>query len=163
MAAAFPTAGRLLGIDFGTVRIGLAISDQGQRLASPLCVHQRGPDQQTAGYFRQVIADQQIVGLVVGLPIHNSGAASQKSRQAIRFARWLEVETAKPVVLFDERFTTALARQLLQQANLSGKKRKARLDKIAAQVLLAAYLESPHQAVPLDRADTATDSLEDHP
>jgi len=145
-----PAAGRLLGVDYGTVRIGLAISNLDQTLASPLEVYHRQEARRMSRFFLDLMAAEQIVGLVVGWPIHTSGAASEKSRESEAFARWLREQTQRPVVLFDERYTTALAREILNHSNLSGKKRRERLDKIAAQVLLSAYLETPDKARPLD-------------
>lgn len=144
-----PRSGRLIGVDFGTVRIGLAVSDPGQRLATPLEVYRRRSLRLDANFFLELNRREQATGWVVGLPIHTSGGESQKSGEARKFAFWLQEVSQIPVVLFDERFTTAIARDLLNQTSLSGKKRKERLDKIAAQVLLAAYLEAPAQALPL--------------
>lgn len=151
-----PCPGRLLGVDFGTVRIGLAISDVEQKISSPLDVYHRQPATRMAQYFRELLGLERVVGLVVGLPIHTSGQASEKSRQATDFAIWLHDATQVPVVLYDERFTTALARELLGQTNLSGKKRKERLDKIAAHVLLGAYLEAPDKALSIQSVSGGT-------
>lgn len=140
--AAIPTEGRLAGIDFGTVRIGVAITDAGQRLASPLEVYQRRTPDLDDVYFCQLVELESIVGFVVGLPVHMSGDESEKSKQARQFGRRLGNVTSRPVTFFDERLTTALAREVLGQSGLSGKKRKAQLDKLAAQILLSAYLES---------------------
>lgn len=143
------TSGRLGGIDYGTVRIGVAISDPGQSIASPLEVYQvRSPDL-NAKYFRRLAETEKLVGWVVGLPVHMSGDHSDKSREAMAFGNWLSQETELPVVWVDERFSTARAREILNQSNLSGKKRKAQLDKIAAQVLLTTYLESDRDRVVL--------------
>lgn len=142
---ALPSQGRLAGIDFGTVRIGVAISDQGQTISSPLEVYKRRKESLDGKYFKQLVAAEQIVGFVVGLPVHLSGDASEKSREAIAFGKWLTTATEIPVVWFDERFTTAMAREVLNQSSMSGKKRKAQLDKMAAQILLTAFLESGGQ------------------
>lgn len=155
-ASRLPCPGRLLGVDFGTVRIGLAISDVEQKISSPLDVYHRQPAARMAQYFRDLLAAERVVGMVVGLPIHTSGQASEKSRQATNFAIWLLDSTQVPVVLYDERFTTALARELLGQTNLSGKKRKERLDKIAAHVLLGAYLEAPDKSLSIQSVSGGT-------
>ncbi|MBL8889296.1 MAG: Holliday junction resolvase RuvX [Planctomycetaceae bacterium] len=163
-AKPLPCPGRLLGVDFGTVRIGLAISDFEQRLSSPLDVYHRQSNVRMAQYFRELVVAERIIGVIVGLPVHASGHASEKSREATQFARGLMATTQLPVVLYDERFTTALARDLLSQSNLSGKKRKERLDKIAAHVLLSSYFEAPDRAIALDdSAEGAikTSSLDD--
>jgi putative Holliday junction resolvase len=149
-------AGRVVGIDYGTVRIGLAVSDPERRWSSPLTVYARQSNSKMSIYFRELFSQERAVGAVVGLPLHTSGAISEKAHEAIEFARWLEQTLQLPVLLYDERFTTALARELLQSSGLSGKKRKERLDKIAAHVLLTAYLESPERAVRWDDLKAAS-------
>lgn len=134
--------GRLAGIDYGTVRIGVAVTDPGQRIASPLAIYNRQDESADAGYFRRLVAQQEIVGFVVGLPVHLDGRESQKSIEARQFGQWLQQTTGVSVVFFDERFTTAEAEQLLAGAELTKKQRKARLDKLAAQILLTAFLEA---------------------
>jgi putative Holliday junction resolvase len=134
--------GRVAGIDFGTVRIGIAISDPDRTIASPLENYtRRGPDQD-ARRFRRLVDEENISLFVVGLPVHLSGLESQKSLEARKFGKLLEEITGVPVVFFDERFTSVEAEQHLIGADMTRKKRKERLDKIAAQILLAAYLES---------------------
>jgi putative Holliday junction resolvase len=76
------------------------------------------------------------------LPVHLDGRESQKSIEARAFGKWLQEVTGVPVEFFDERFTSHEAQQILGGAELSKKKRKARLDMLAAQIMLASYLES---------------------
>ncbi len=135
-----PTQGRLAGIDFGTVRIGLSLSDRSQTWVTPLATYSRRGDRQDIHYFRQLVAQEQIVGWVIGLPIHCSGDESQKSAEARRFAAWLGEQTSLPVALFDERFTTAEARQLLNETQLSPQKKRQRLDGLAAHLILSHFL-----------------------
>jgi putative Holliday junction resolvase len=142
MGNAEGTSGRLAGIDYGTVRIGIAITDPGQRIASPLVNYTRQDLTGDAGYFRRLALQEQIVGFVVGLPVHLDGRESQKSIEARQFGQWLQETTGVSVVFFDERFTTAEAEQILAQGELTKKQRKARLDKLAAQILLTAFLEA---------------------
>jgi putative holliday junction resolvase len=146
----FPATGRLAGIDFGTVRIGIAISDASRVLASPLDNYNRRSLEADADYFRRLTEQEQIVGFVVGLPVHSSGRESQKSEEARRFGQWLRDVTGRPVKFHDERFTTVQANQLLEGAELTKKKRKKRLDKVAAQIILASFLEchSHHSDTP---------------
>jgi putative Holliday junction resolvase len=80
------------------------------------------------------------------LPIHISGDESQKSREARKFGQWVNERTGLPVAFFDERYTSTQAEALLLDAELTKKRRKERLDKLAAQILLAAYLESSRAA-----------------
>ncbi|MCP4095897.1 MAG: Holliday junction resolvase RuvX [Planctomycetaceae bacterium] len=141
-----PSEGRLLGIDYGTVRVGVAISDPSQTIASPLETYTRRNIKLDASYFIDLVKLEKIVGLVVGLPVHMSGDESEKSREAVRFGKWLQQSTERPVIWVDERYTTSMAREMLSHSPLSGKKRKAQLDKLAAQILLATYLESGAEA-----------------
>ena len=139
---ALPAIGRLAGIDFGTVRIGIAVSDHDQIIASPLETYQcRSPEHDSA-FFKQLVIRESLCGFVLGLPVHMSGDESQKSEQARVFGAWLSKQTDLPIAWMDERYTTARAREFLSKSGLSGKARKARLDKIAAQVILSTYLDS---------------------
>ena len=137
-----PRTGRLAGIDYGTVRIGVAVTDPDQRLASPLENYTRRGDALDSVWLVQLSRDERLVGFVVGLPVHTDGQESRKSIEARQFGTWIHVTTGLPVVYFDERFTSAHAESLLLEAGLTSKRRKERLDKLAAQIMLAAYLES---------------------
>ncbi len=134
--------GRLVGIDFGTVRVGIAISDVEQTLASPYENYTRRGVEHDASFFRRLATEEQVARFVVGLPVHLDGRESEKSREARRFGQWLAETTGVPVEFFDERFTSVEAEGLLLEAGMTRKRRKQRLDMIAAQILLGAYLES---------------------
>lgn len=134
--------GRLAGIDYGTVRIGIAITDSRQTLASPYENYQRRDPQRDAERFQRLATEEGIRTFVVGLPVHLDGRESQKSIEAREFGKWLQEVTGIPVQFFDERFTSHEAEQILGGAELTKKKRKARLDMLAAQIMLASYLES---------------------
>ncbi len=136
-----PDVGRLAGIDFGTVRIGVAVTDREQKFASPLANYTRRGEVADTAYFQRLVSDEQIVAFVVGLPVHLDGRESQKSSQATQFGVWLQEKTGLPVVFFDERFTTVEAEQMLAAAEFTKKQRKSRIDKLAAQILLASFLE----------------------
>src|SRR5438270_1214934 len=138
--------GRLAGIDFGTVRIGIAVTDPERRLASPLENYTRRGEAADAAFFKRLAAEERIVRFIVGLPIHLDGRESQKSSEARKFGEWLGQVTGVPVEFFDERFTSTEAERYLAAAKLTKKKRKARLDKLAAQILLTAYLESGEES-----------------
>jgi putative Holliday junction resolvase len=144
----FPPQGRLAGIDYGTVRIGVAVSDPERILASPFEIYSRRSPQADAEYFRRLVREERIVGFVVGLPVHGSGEESQKSKEARQFGQWLHETIGVPVRFSDERYTSVQAEQSLREAKLSRQKRKQRLDKIAAQMILAAYLESSSPSKP---------------
>jgi len=104
--------------------------------------------------MQRLAADEGIVLFVVGLPVHLDGRESQKSREAREFGQWLEHVTGVPVNFFDERFTTSEAEGLLLGAGMTRKRRRNRRDMLAAQILLAAYLEGrgggPQPPGPLD-------------
>jgi putative holliday junction resolvase len=137
-----PAAGRIAGIDFGRVRIGIAISDPQRTLASPYENYtRRGPEGDTRR-FRRLVAEEGVVLFVVGLPVHLDGQESQVSHEARRFGLWLAEITGVPVEYFDERFSTSEAHELLKDAGMKHRHRKRRLDMLAAQVMLGAYLES---------------------
>lgn len=134
--------GRIAGIDYGTVRIGIAISDPAGSFASPLENYTRRGEAADRARFRRLAAEEHLARFVVGLPVHLDGSESAKSVEARAFGLWLQEATGVEVEFFDERFTTHEAQVLLSDMQLSKKKRKARLDKLAAQIMLTAYLES---------------------
>ncbi len=133
---------RLLGIDYGTVRIGLAITDADRIIASPLEIRERQGVEKDSGYFRALVEREQIGGLVVGLPLHTTGREGTKAEEARAYGAWLGGLTGLPVVYADERFSTAFAESALWAAGLTHKKRKARRDAVAAQIMLQAFIEA---------------------
>lgn len=137
-----PREGVLLGIDFGTKRVGISVSDMYQKYSSPLHNYQRQGREADERFFRKLAEEFRPVGLVVGLPIHLSGDESEKSQEARRFAKWVSKTMSLPVAFQDERFSSAQAQQLLLQADFTSKQRKERLDKLAAQILLQAFLDA---------------------
>ena len=120
--------------------------DPDQRLASPLENYTRRGQAADARWLTRLVQAERIAGFVVGLPVHTSGDESQKSREARQFGDWVAKTTSLPIEFFDERYTTAHAEALLLDADLTKKRRKQRLDKLAAQILLAAYLESSRES-----------------
>jgi putative holliday junction resolvase len=137
---------RVAGIDFGTVRIGIALADLEVCIAGPYDNYTRRSLALDAEYFRRLARDERIDRFVVGLPVHLSGQESQKSNEARDFGKWLHETTSVPVEFFDERFTSSEAESHLLAADLTKKQRKARLDKLAAQIMLAGWLESSGKA-----------------
>jgi putative Holliday junction resolvase len=129
-------------VDYGTVRVGLAVSDPDRKFASPLTTYERQGREADAAWFRALVASEEVVGLVVGLPVHLDGREGQKAQEARAFGKWLREATGLSVAFFDERFTTAQAESALWEAGLTHKKRKQRRDRVAAQILLQAYLDA---------------------
>lgn len=136
-----PTEGVLIGLDYGSKRIGIAISTRNQTIASPLENFTRINLESDAKYLALVAADYQAVGLVVGLPVHMSGDEGEQALEARRFGEWAANATGLPVCFWDERYTSSIAEMYLQQADLSEKKRKGHRDKVAAQVMLQSFLD----------------------
>ena len=134
--------GRLLGVDTGTVRVGLAVSDPDRKIASPLTTHQRQNAEKDAEYYCKLVVEEAIAGLVVGLPVHTDGREGAKAAEARAYGAWLEKVTGLPVVYFDERFTTMEAESSLWNAGLTHKQRKQRRDRVAAQMMLQGYLDA---------------------
>jgi putative Holliday junction resolvase len=142
-------AGKLLGVDSGRVRVGLAVSDPDRKFAFPLATYtRRGADPDSA-YFRDLVKEEGVAGLVVGLPVHLDGREGEKAVEARAFGAWLAGVTELPVVYFDERFSTVQAESALWDAGLTHKQRKARRDKVAAQMFLQAYLDGGCPADPV--------------
>lgn len=144
----FPSTGRLAGIDFGEVRVGIAVSDPGRIIASPWETYTRRNAQVDAEYFRQFVAQERIVGFVVGLPVHMSGEESPKSREARNFAQWLGEVTGLPICFQDERYSTAEANRQLADAHSGRKQKKQRRDMLAAQMILTGFLEASSRGPP---------------
>ena len=139
----FPSQGRLLGLDFGTKRLGVAVSTFEQTIASPLQNYTRQGETADARLLIDLVKEYGIAGLVIGLPVHMSGDEGQKARESREFGEWAGKTTGLPIHFWDERFTTAMAEQHLMAAQMTSKQRKARLDKLAAQIMLKSFLEAP--------------------
>jgi putative Holliday junction resolvase len=133
---------RLLGVDYGSVRVGLAVSDSERKIAFPLTTYERRDMEHDTAYFVQLVDQEQVGQLVVGLPVHLSGHEGPKAGEARAFGRWLAEITGLPVLFWDERFTSVEAENALWSAGLTHKKRKARRDRVAAQILLQSYIDA---------------------
>ncbi len=134
--------GRILGLDFGLRRVGGAISDPGRVIASPLEVYERKNDALDARHYRELVLEQEIERIVVGLPVHTSGREGQLAGLARHWGAWLASATGLPVTFTDERYTSVEADNLMIQSGLKRQKRKDLRDKLAAQILLQAYLDT---------------------
>jgi putative Holliday junction resolvase len=132
----------VLGVDYGTVRIGLAVSDPDRKFAFPLTTYTRRNSQVDEKFFRDLAVEQNTGEIVVGLPIHLSGVEGQKAAEARAFGAWLSKLLGCAVVYWDERFTTVEAEKHLLDAGLTNKRRKARRDRVAAQIMLQSYLDA---------------------
>jgi putative Holliday junction resolvase len=131
---------RILAVDFGDSRTGLAISDTLGMLASPLSViHEKDMDacvQKVAQAVKENTAEQ----VVVGNPLNMNGTAGPRSEKAHLFADKLRALVSVPVVMWDERRTTVAAHNIMNELNRRGKKRKETIDAAAAALILENYL-----------------------
>ena len=133
-------AGRVLGLDLGGARIGVALSDPNRRVAIPLGTVRAGPpdDIRTIG---SLVHEHAVVQLVVGLPLKLSGDRGEAAVAAEAFADALRQAFGLPVALQDERLSTVEAHRGLAAAGASGRDRKRVVDRSAAAVILQAYLD----------------------
>lgn len=150
--------GRILAIDFGTRRVGAALSDPRGVIASPLETYERRTPALDAAHYKRLVEEEGIDRIVVGLPLHTSGGEGTSADLARAFGRWLDEVTGRPVTFFDERYTSVEADSILGTAGLGKKDRKAKRDMIAALVLLQSFLDagSPSTelpSMPLDDRD----------
>lgn len=132
---------RILAVDLGKVRTGLAICDEGELLASPLLVVQEYDQQRLLERILQVIAQEKPQALVVGLPKNMDGSEGESAQRCRAFAAELERCSGLPVALQDERGTTITAHGYLNRTDTRGKKRKAVVDAVAATIILQDYLD----------------------
>jgi putative holliday junction resolvase len=142
--SALPDTGRLLAIDLGEVRIGLALSDPGQVVASPAETLQVPRDQDGPALTALInaAARHEAVGLVVGYPKRLDGREGAAAGRARWFAEQLHERTGLPVLLWDERFTTTEAERVMLGQDASRAERRESIDRVAAAVLLQGVLES---------------------
>jgi putative Holliday junction resolvase len=138
-----PSTGRILGIDWGQVRIGLALSDETQTLASPLETLQRRAGKRfPMPRFLELTALHQPIGVVVGLPLSTEGEEGSAAASARELAEAVGRRSGLPVELWDERMSTARALGAIRQQEGSTRGRKADVDALAAAVLLQHFLDA---------------------
>jgi putative Holliday junction resolvase len=133
---------RILAVDYGEKRIGLAISDELCITASPLMTLTRRNDDETVRQIAQLASKLRVAQIVIGLPRRTDAQEGEVERRVKAFAEKLRQRVSVPVVLFDERFTTRVAEQVLLEADLSRRKRKQVRDRLAAVILLQSFLEA---------------------
>lgn len=134
---------RYLGIDYGTKRIGLAVGDSEGRLVTPLRMVQPGPALEAQ--VRAVLAaaaEYEIDGFVVGLPLNMDDTEGPQAKLTRAFGDALAGAAHLPVHYYDERLSSCAAEELLLDAELTRKKKRGRIDSVAAQVMLQGFLES---------------------
>ena len=133
------TTGRILGVDFGEARTGLAVSDVSRLLASGLGNIPGGGLEKTAARIMEAVAEHRAVAVVLGLPVNMNGTEGPRAARARELAALLEKHL--PVYLMDERMTTMAAARFLNETNTRGKKRKGVIDTLSAQIILQNALD----------------------
>ena len=138
---ALPQGGALLGFDLGTQTIGTAFCDAGWRFASPGKTLRRGKFGADKALIEELIAQRAVRGIVIGLPINMDGSEGPRSQSSRAYARNLSV-LGLPLLLWDERWSTASAEGALIAQDMSRAKRASRIDAAAAAVILQAAIDA---------------------
>lgn len=133
---------RILGLDPGTKRIGVAVSDELKMIATPLECLPAEPFRAVVARLQQLIQDRQVERIVVGLPRNMDGTYGPAAARVQEFVAALQQNLQVPIQTWDERLTTVLADRFLRQGQVRGAQRKAKLDKTAAALLLQSYLDA---------------------
>lgn len=134
---------RVLGVDLGSKRIGIAISDPSRTIASPLTMIPRsGSSRRDHAAIAALAAEEEVTTIVVGLPLNMNGTVGPAAQAAIKEAQALATVVNMPVITFDERRTTVTADRALMEGGIGAQARRKLVDKVAAAVMLQAWLDS---------------------
>ena len=136
------SAGKILSVDFGDTRTGLAVSDISRILASGIGYVSPGGIEKTADEVSKIAREQKAAAIIVGLPVNMDGSEGSRAARCRKFASMLsERLEGIPVAMFDERMTTMTASRYLNETNTRGKKRKTVIDTLSAQIILQNCLD----------------------
>ncbi|MES1981341.1 MAG: Holliday junction resolvase RuvX [Pseudomonadota bacterium] len=135
--------GTFLAFDFGIKRIGVAVGNSISRTAQPLTTLHGEQNEQRFASIQTLIQEWQPAALIVGLPSNDDGTPHELTRLCRRFAQRLKGRFKLPVILVDERYTSAAASSQLAEIGIRGIRQKPLLDQVAAQQILQAYFEEP--------------------
>lgn len=135
-----PRKGRVLGVDYGTRRVGLALSDSARTVALPYRTLPAGP--QLLDAIAAVVEREGVVEVVVGLPLGLRGQETERTREVRAFAEKLQARLGIPVHLVDERLTSLEAERRLREAGRKPSREKHRVDQVAAMLILESFLRS---------------------
>ena len=133
---------RILAVDHGEKRIGLAISDPTGTIANPLKVVQHVSRVIDAAQVAEIAGDNQVELIVIGQSFDEEGRPNLAGRRAARFGEALKTQTQIPILMWDESFSTQSARAARLEMGVSRKKRAGHLDELAATIILQSYLET---------------------
>jgi len=147
---------RILALDPGTKRIGVALSDELGWTAQPLETYERKTLPADLAHIKDLITRHEVKAVVVGLPVRLDGQIGLAAQQVQEFIKRLQEVIDLPIIAWDERLTTRSAEELLIAADVSRKKRKGVVDRVAAALLLKSYLE--HLSAPTPGEDLSPDA-----
>ena len=133
---------RYLGIDYGTKRVGLAISDETGQIAFPLCVLDNSGQRRVAGEINRIAGERQVGALVLGLPLNLDGSKGLAAENVEHFADILKQYVTIPLAFWDERLSTRIAERAMIEGGLSRMRRKQSIDQATAQIILQSYLDA---------------------
>jgi putative Holliday junction resolvase len=142
LRAALPHGGVLLALDLGTKTIGTAFCDAGWRFASPGRTLQRGKFGTDRAVMAALVAERAVKGVVIGLPLNMDGSEGPRAQASKAYARNLSLALGLPILLWDERWSTASAEGALIAQDISRAKRAERIDAAAAAVILQAAIDA---------------------
>ncbi|MBN1858100.1 Holliday junction resolvase RuvX [Candidatus Bipolaricaulota bacterium] len=137
---------RYLGIDYGRKRIGLALSDEDEILASPLPLFERKRPGAELQFLDSLAKQHDVGGFVIGLPKNMDGSLGPMAQEVMRFSAELRRITGRPVIMIDERRTSFEAERILVAADLSRKRRRKVQDSVAAVLILQRHLDQQRPA-----------------
>jgi putative holliday junction resolvase len=143
-----PPGGRILAMDVGKRRIGLAISDELGLTAQGLPTLERTRIRDDLDYLAALAADKSVGLILMGEPKHMSGGNTRQADYTREFAMRMKERTGLPIQFWDERLTTVQAERVLRESGISIEKRAKAVDRLAAVILLESYLDSLPQAMP---------------
>ena len=133
---------RIMGIDYGQKRIGIAISDELKIFAKPLLTIINDKDEDVTKQIEELVKRESIAKIVVGLPLHPDGNPSEQTKIVERFILRLRQHINTPIFTFDERYSSTDAHEILKRNHLSIRKSKEKVDQIAAAIILQNYLNT---------------------
>ncbi|MCL5291350.1 MAG: Holliday junction resolvase RuvX [Actinobacteria bacterium] len=133
---------RYLGLDIGSSRIGVAISDPFGRMAHPIDVIERDSRASEIEKIKGFVLEYEVKEIVVGLPITMGGETGRQAKMVTAYVATLEREVGIPVKLWDERLSTVLVERAMVSSGVKRRKRKKTVDKLAAAVILQGYLDA---------------------
>ena len=133
---------RILGIDYGDRKIGLAISDRLGFTAQPLQIYRSKNRADDEKFFRNLIFEYEITEIVVGFPLRMDGSTGTRAQKTQEFVSWLKRILDLPIFLWDERLTTVQAQKILSMRKMGPRTKKEIEDQVSAVIILSAYLEN---------------------